>query len=196
VTDASLTTGGNSALSTKLDVGGTGAPFINFDNVVANFIKGGVMTLVPPSGFYGWCLPPGSTYAFSGVVRGYPGADASVDVTPRVALMNGVGQVNGYTNGSVISTVTGASTSFCVTGAMPPVTGGVYVQPQFNVTDASVTDAAGFYVDQLQFEITPTGACTAWEYGQGQPIVGVRNSGESVPRILRTDMTYVAVEVT
>lgn len=50
--------------------------------------------------------------------------------------------------------------------------------------------------DQLQFELTPTGTCTQWEYGQGQPLVGVRNEGERVPRILRTDMNYVAVEVT
>jgi hypothetical protein len=196
VTDASLTTGGNGALSTKLDVGGTGGPFINFDNVMANWAKGGVLSLTPPPGLYGFCLPPGATYAFSGYVRGYPGTDSSVDVTPRVALMNGVGAVGSTVNGSVISTVTGSATSFCVTGVVPPVTGAVYVAPQIVISDASVTDAAGVYLDQLQFELTPTGACTTWEYGQGQPFVGVRNENESVPRILRTDMNYIAVEVT
>jgi hypothetical protein len=196
VTDSSLTTGGNGALSTKLDVGGTGAPYINFDNVIGNFAKGGVLTVSTPTGLYGFCLPPGATYAFSGYVRGYPGSDASVDATPRVALMNGVGAVGSTVNGTVISTVTGSATSFCVTGVVPPVTGAVYVSPQIVISDASVTDQAGLYLDQLQFELTPTGACTTWEYGQGQPFVGVRAENESVPRILRTDVNYIAVEVT
>lgn len=196
VTDASLTTGGNSALSTKLDVGGTGGPFINFDNVLANWAKGGVLTLAPSTGLYGYCLPPGATYAFSGYIRGYVGTDSSVDATPRVALMNGVGAVGSTVNGTVISTVTGSATSFCVTGVVPPVTGAVYVSPQIVISDASVTDQSGLFVDQLQFELTPTGACTTWEYGQGQPFVGVRAENETVPRILRTDMNYVAVEVT
>lgn len=198
VTDSSLTTGGLSALSTKLDVGGTGAPFINFDNVQANFAKGGVLTVSAPTGLYGFCLPPGMTYAFSGYVRGYPGSDASVDVTPRLALMNGVGAVGSTVNGTVITTVTGSAVSFCVTGVVPsPVTGGAtYIAPQIVISDASVTDQSGLYLDQLQFELTPTGTCTEWEYGQGQPLVGVRNDNESVPRILRTDMNYIAVEVT
>ena len=51
-------------------------------------------------------------------------------------------------------------------------------------------------LDKLQLEFTDVNACTTWEYGQGQPLVGVRAEGETVPRILRTDMTYVAVEVT
>jgi len=52
------------------------------------------------------------------------------------------------------------------------------------------------WLDQLQLEITPTGACTQWEYGQGQPLVSVRSDNESVSRILRTNVNYVAVEVT
>jgi len=60
----------------------------------------------------------------------------------------------------------------------------------------SSTKQTILWVDQLQLEITPTGQCTAWEYGQGQPLVAVRSDSENVPRILRTNMNYVAVEVT
>lgn len=61
---------------------------------------------------------------------------------------------------------------------------------------ASQIPTPSVLLDKLQLEFTDTNTCTTWEYGQGQPLVGVRNERESVPRILRTDMTYVAVEVT
>jgi len=60
----------------------------------------------------------------------------------------------------------------------------------------STTKPTIVWLDQLQLEITPTGACTQWEYGQGQPLVSVRSDNESVSRILRTNVNYVAVEVT
>lgn len=197
VIDSSLTTGGLSALSSRIDTSGTGSPFMYFDNAAANFAHGGGLTLVPPTGLYGWCLPPGATYAFSGVVRGFAAADAAITITPRIVMLNSVGGQVSIVNGTAINTVTGSSTSFCLTGAMPQVSGGTfYASPQFIVSDASVTDQSGVYIDQLQLELTLTGQCTQWEYGQGQPLVAVRSTSEVIPRVLRTNMSYVCVEVT
>jgi hypothetical protein len=195
ITDASLTTGANNAVSTRVESGGFGAPTTSFDNVTINWAKGGVLTLPPPTGLYGFCLPPGATYAFSGIVRGYGGQDISVDVTPRVQLLNSVGVQTGLVNGATITTVTGSSSSFCVTGTVPSGTT-PYVLPGLSVSDASVTDQGGLFIDQLQFELTPTGGCTTWEYGQGQPFVGVRAERETVPRILRTTVNFTIMEVT
>lgn len=197
VTDSSLTTGGNGAMSSMMDTSGSGSPFINFDNVVANWATGGVLQLTPPTLLPGWSLPANGAFAFSGTVRGFSAADASVAVIPRVAFLNGAGQYTSVINGTTINTVTGTSTSFCVTGTMPSVTGTgapVYARPEFVVS--GVTDQSGLYIDMLQFELTPTGQCTTWEYGQGQPYVSVRNESESVPRVLRTNMGYICVEVT
>ena len=197
VTDASLTTGGNSAMSSMLDTSGTGSPFTNFDNAVANWATGGVLTLTPPTLLPGWALPPNAAFAFSGTVRGFAAADASIAVVPRVAFLNGAGQYTSVINGTTINTATGTSASFCVTGTMPAVTGTgtpVYARPEFVVS--GVVDQSGVFIDMLQFELTPTGQCTTWEYGQGQPYVSVRNDSESVPRVLRTNMGYVCVEVT
>jgi hypothetical protein len=156
--------------------------------------NGGVLKLTTPTQLYGWCLPVGSGFAFSGSVRSNPSVDNTFDVTPRVVLMNGTGVVQSTISGVVITTVTGGWQTFCVTGVIPSGTGGVYIQPQLSVTGNSVSGTAVLLIDQLQLENRAT--CTTWEYGQGQPLVGVRPDGESVPRILRTTVGYVAVEVT
>lgn len=196
LTDASLTTGANNAVSTRVETGGSGTPFINFDNITVNWPKGGILSLPPVTGLYGFCLPPGATYAFSGTVRGYGGQDISVDITPRVQLLSGAGTQVGLVNGATITTVTGSSTSFCVTGTVPSGATAPYVLPQFIVADGTVTDQSGVFIDQLQFELTPTGGCTTWEYGQGQGFVSIKADRETVPRITRTNVSFVIAEVT
>ncbi len=195
ITDSSLTTGSNNAVSSMIQTGATGTRFMNFDSFTVNWPKGGVLTLLPPTNLYGFCLPPGATYAFSGMVRGYGGQDITVDITPRVQLLNGAGIQVGLVNGTTISTVTGSSTAFCVTGVVPAGTT-PYELPGFIISDASVTDQGGVFIDQLQFEVTPTGACTTWEYGQGQPFVGIQAGRETIPRILRTTVGFTILEVT
>lgn len=195
ITDASLTTGSNNAVSTRVESGGFGTPITSFDNLTVNWAKGGILTLPPRTNLYGFCLPPGLTYAFSGVVRGYGGQDISVDITPRVQLLNSAGVQTGLINGAAITTVTGASASFCVTGTVPSAAT-PYVLPGFTISDASVTDQGGVFIDQLQLEITATGGCTQWEYGQGQALTAIRSDRETVPRILRTNVSFIITEVT
>jgi hypothetical protein len=129
-----------------------------------------------------------------------PITDITVQLTPRIAFLNGSGAVQSYANGSVINTVTGAAQQFCVTATIPTGTGGVYLEPQLMVTGSSVTGTSIVYIDMLQLELTDpyatTPACTTWEYGQGQPLVGVRVGGESVPRIRRATLDFMIVEVT
>lgn len=163
--------------------------------------SGGVLRVVAPTGLYGWCLPPGTPVAFSGYVRQANAADISVDITPRIAFMNGAGQVQSYVNATVITTVTGSAQAFCLITTMPQVTGGVYLEPQFIVTGSSVTGTAIVLLDQLQLETglvtnTVLTACTTWEYGQGQPLVSVAVSGETVPRIRRATLGFTVMEVT
>ena len=156
--------------------------------------SGGLLRVVAPTGLYGWCAPVGSSVSFSGYVRGGNAADISVNVTPRIALLNGAGQVQSYASGAVITTVTGSTQSFCVTALIPSGTGGVYLEPQFIVTGSSVAGTAIVLLDQLQLELNTT--CTQWEYGQGQPLVGVSVSSESVPRIRRSTISFGIAEVT
>lgn len=152
-----------------------------------------VMRVVTPTGLYGFCIPSSKVVAFSGWVKAGSAPDPSVQVSARLVYMNGVGAVQSTVIGPIIITVTGSSgwQSFCITGI-----GGTYIEPQFIVTGGSVSAQAKIHFDQLQLEITDVGTCTQWEYGQGQPLVGVRNDGETVPRILRTTMNYIAMEVT
>jgi len=158
--------------------------------------SGGLLRVVAPSGLYGWCMPINARFAFSGYIKQGIGADISVSATPRVVLMNGSGQVQSIVSGTTIVTVTGAAQAFCVTGTVPVASLGTYLEPQISVTGASVTGASVVLLDQLQFEIAPTGQCSTWEYGQGQQLVSVRVDGETVPRVLRSSIGYVITEVT
>lgn len=157
--------------------------------------------LVSQTGLYGFCLPPGKVVAFSGWTKlSSTSLDPVVTATPSLVWMNGVGAVQSTVVGTSVLAVTGSSgvgwQKFCVTGIVPTGSAGVYLDPQIVLTNASIGAQVGVLLDQLQLEITATGACTDWEYGQGQPLVGVRAENEVVPRILRTDMTYTVVEVT
>jgi hypothetical protein len=157
------------------------------------------------TGLYGFCLPPTATsakkFAFSGYVKlGSTSLDSSAQVTPTVVFMNGVGAVQSTLSGATVTAVTGTAgtgwQAFCVTGSVPSGQSGVYLEPRFQAVNSTITAQTVFLFDQLQLEIIDGTTCTTWEYGQGQPLVSVRNDGESVPRILRTSMSYVAVEVT
>lgn len=197
ITDSSITTGTIWGTGNRQETGNTnGTQFQDWDNFSLNVVTGDVLSLTPPTNLYGWCLPPGATYAFSGQVRGTVNTDSAVTMIPRVVQFNASGGSVGAVSGSVIGPVTGSWTSFCVTGSVPSGSVAPYLLPQFVVPNSSVSGSAGLLFDQLQLEITPTGQCTTWEYGQGQPFVGVRMDGETVPRILRTNMNFVAVEVT
>ena len=308
----------------------------------------GVLRVPTQTNLYGFCMPPGATFAFSGLLQSSAASEGvSVPVMPQVVFMNGSGSMQSTVRNGIITAVTGAPQSFCVTGVVPVGASGTYLEPQFVVTgsavtgilnanpyletnannwtgsgvavsrDNSITPPEGSYAllltpdgvtstpfatseeiavvpghqyeysawlrvssggslardvgvrwydsshatistvttsqtptptvwtryqpvvitpplnaayarlitfgpgvlaaantwrldafmlrtqrpttimfDQLQLEITPTGACTQWEYGQGQPLVSVRSDSESVPRILRTTVGYIAVEVT
>jgi|SRR5690349_4998466 len=141
--------------------------------------------------------PPTSNFLYFDEARfRQPATDISVAATPRVVLMDGSGVVQSTINGTTINTVTGSGQSFCVTGQVPVGTGGVYLEPQISVSQASVTGSADVLIDQLQLEKTIIPGCTTWEYGQGQPLVSVRSDGETVPRVLRTNVNYICVEVT
>jgi hypothetical protein len=159
------------------------------------------MRVVAPTGLYGWCVPPGTSVAFSGYVRQGNAADISVNITPRIAFMNGTGQVQSYASAPVITTVTGSVQAFCLLTTVPTGTGGVYLEPQFSVTGSSVTGTAIIMLDQLQLETGLTAgaalsACSVWEYGQGQPLVSVAVSNEVVPRVRRSTLTFTVIEVT
>jgi len=163
--------------------------------------SGGILRVVAPTGLYGWCVPPGTSVAFSGYVRQGNAADISVDITPRIAFMNGAGQVQSYVSAPVITTVTGSAQAFCLLTTVPTGTGGVYLEPQFSVTGSSVAGTAIIMLDQLQLETGLTAgaalsACSVWEYGQGQPLVSVAVSNEVVPRVRRSTLTFTVIEVT
>lgn len=198
VIDTALTTGTRAGFGVRRETSNSnGTTNVDFDNfTITSPLGGGPLKLVPPSGLYGWCLPPSKVFAFSGYVTG-AASNTGVTVTPQVVLMNGTGSVQSTISGSAITPVTGAAQSFCITGSVPVGTGGVYVQPQFSLAGSLTSPViASTLIDKLQFELIDGTVCTTWEYGQGQPLVGVRAENESIPRILRTDMTYVAVEVT
>jgi hypothetical protein len=160
-----------------------------------------VLHIVSPTGLYGFCLPPSKIVAFSGWVKlGSASLDPSVQITPQLVFMNGSGAVQSTVSGAPITAVTGTAGSgwqaFCVTGSVPAGQAGVYLDPTITALNSTINQTTSILIDQLQLELTPTGTCTQWEYGQGQPLVSVRSDGESVPRILRTDLGFVAVEVT
>lgn len=158
-----------------------------------------------PTGLYGFCVPPTSQsskrVAFSGYVKlASTSLDNSAQVTPQIVFMNGSGAVQSTLSGAVITAVTGTAGSgwqtFCVTGSVPTGTAGMYLEPQFVALNSTMTAQTTFLFDMLQLEIIDGTTCTQWEYGQGQPLVSVRSDSESVPRILRTSMNFIAVEVT
>ena len=107
-------------------------------------VTGAVGTLRMPAqtGLYGFCLPPGATFAFSGQIRSGAPVDAATGtlvVTPRLVLMNATGAIQSTVSGSTVSAVTGSATSFCVTGTVPVGVGGVFIEPQFTVPAAQIT---------------------------------------------------------
>lgn len=158
-----------------------------------------------PTGLYGFCAPPTATsskrVAFSGYVKlASTSLDSSAQVTPIIVFMNGTGSVQSTLSGAVITAVTGTAGSgwqaFCVTGSVPSGQSGVYLEPRFQAVNATLTAQTVFLFDQLQLEIIDGTTCTQWEYGQGQPLVGFRADSEGVPRVLRTNVNFIAVEVT
>lgn len=158
-----------------------------------------------PTGLHGFCIPPTSQsskqVAFSGYVKlASTSLDSSVQVTPQMVFMNGTGSVQSTVSGATVTAVTGSAgvgwQAFCVTGSVPAGQPGVYLEPRFAAVNSTFGAQATFLFDQLQLEIIDGTVCTQWEYGQGQPLVGVRMDDESVPRILRTNMNFIAVEVT
>ena len=56
----------------------------------------------------------------------------------------------------------------------------VYVVPRIKVSAASVSSAADLFFDELQLQ--PMNALSAWEPGQGQPIVSIVDLKEVVVR--------------
>jgi hypothetical protein len=163
------------------------------------------MHVVPPTGLYGFCLPPtaqsAKNVAFSGYVKlASTTLDNSAQIIPQMVFMNGVGAVQSTLSGVTITAVTGTAGSgwqtFCVTGSVPTGQSGVYLEPRFFAVTGSISAQTAFLFDKLQLEIIDGTTCTTWEYGQGQPLVGVRSDSETVPRILRTSMNFIAVEVT
>lgn len=100
----------------------------------------GVLRVPSPTGLYGFCMPPGVTFAFSGLLQSSAaGEGVSVPVMPQVVLMNGIGAVQSTVRNSVITAVTGAPQSFCVVGIVPTGSAGVYLEPQFAVTGSGVS---------------------------------------------------------
>ena len=151
---------------------------------------GGRMDVVAPSGLGGWILPNLLPVAFSGQVIAVN--DPAITVFPRLTFMNGAGgTVISAVTGTAINAVTGSWTTFCVTGIVPT---GSKLVPNFFVTANTVTNGAGLGFDKMQLEQGNT--CTTWEYGDGQPIVAVRVSSETVERIRRATLTFELIEVT
>jgi len=166
---------------------------------------GTTMYVKSPTGLYGFCAPPTATsakkVAFSGYVKlASTSLDNSAQVTPNIVFMNGLGAVQSTLSGATVTAVTGTAGSgwqaFCVTGSVPSGQSGVYLEPRFATVNSTITAQTVFLFDQLQLEIIDGTTCTQWEYGQGQPLVSVRSDGENVPRVLRSTLNYIAVEVT
>lgn len=100
----------------------------------------GVLRVPSPTGLYGFCLPPGATFAFSGqLLSTAAGEGVSVAVMPQVVFMNGAGAVQSTVRNGIITAVTGTPQAFCVTGIVPTGSAGVYAEPQFAVTGTAVT---------------------------------------------------------
>lgn len=194
IADSSLTTGTAWGALARLETGNTnGTAFFHFDNFSLNTVQNDSIDLAAPTGLHGWCLPPNAVYAFSGYVKS---SQSTATITPQVVQLDTSGFRVGAVSGSAISAVSGSWQSFCVTGVVPSGTVAPYLRPRLTMVGGVYDVGPTVLLDKLQFEITPIEQCTEWEYGQGQPLVGVRSAGESVPRILRTNMSYIAVEVT
>lgn len=192
-TDSDLTTGTQWGVLGRTESGNTNTSMIyEVDNFSLVTYQDDVLDLVAPTNLYGWCLPPGATYAFSGNVRA---VGSTATVYPQVVQFSASGLQIGSVSGTGISAVSGSWQSFCVTGVVPAGTT-PYLRPRIAMIGVSYDVGPTLLVDKLQFELTPTGQCSTWEYGQGQPLVGVRSDSETVPRILRTSVGYIAVEVT
>lgn len=166
---------------------------------------GTTMYVKSPTGLFGFCIPPTSLSSKRVALSGYvklasTSTDVSAQVTPTLVFMNGQGAVQSTLSGATITAVPGTAgtgwQAFCVTGSVPSGQSGVYMEPRFAAVNSTLTAQTVFLFDQLQLEIIDGTTCTQWEYGQGQPFVSVRNDSESVPRILRSSMNYIAVEVT
>lgn len=151
----------------------------------------GVLTLEPPTGLVGWSIPSGTNWAFSGSLRS-SGVDTSIQLAPVLTWKTAGGIQSGpAVTGSSVVLNSSAWQDFCVTGTAP-VDGLVTIQ--LVVSSASVTGTGTVLVDRLQFEQGST--CTTWEYGQGQPFVGIQAGSETIPRILRTNVGFTILEVT
>lgn len=156
-------------------------------------VQYGVLTLDAPTGLYGWSIPAGTNWAFSGWLRTSTG-DVNVAVTPRIVWKDLTGAQSGpAVSGSSVAVVDTSWQSFCVTGAAP---GDMFLTVQLVTSSASVTGSAGatVLVDELQLEMNDE--CTTWEYGQGQALVAIRAERETIPRILRTNVGFTLIEVT
>jgi hypothetical protein len=151
----------------------------------------GVLTLDPPTGLLGWSIPSGTSWAFSGSLRS-SGGDTTIQLAPVLTWKTTGGIQSGpAVTGSTVTLNDSAWQSFCVTGSAP-IDG--FVTIQLVASSASVTGTGTVLVDQLQFE--QGSSCTTWEYGQGQPLVGIRADSETIPRILRTNVGFTILEVT
>lgn len=126
----------------------------------------GQLRVTTPTGLYGFCAPPGATFAFSGQIRSGGPADGpggALMVTPQVVFMNGVGAVQSTVRASgqtAVLAVTGSATSFCVTGLVPSAPTGTYFEPQFIITGApsvGVMNANPYFETDVS-NWTPTGA--------------------------------------
>jgi hypothetical protein len=154
-------------------------------------VTSGVLSFIAPTDLFGWATPSGAPWAFQGQLLG-GGNDGIVTVTPVWQWMTALGAVTAQVSGTAIVTNTSTWQGFCVTGTAPQ---DGFLNPKLVITPASSTDTGIVYVDALQLEISSIG-CTPWQYGQGQPLVSVQAGTESVPRILRSSMSYALVEVT
>lgn len=197
VTSSTLSSSTNDSLQGERALGWTMTPPVTGTS--------SVLHVKSPTGLYGFCIPPTSqsskNIAFSGYVKlASTSLDASAQVAPNLVFMNGVGSVQSTVSGATLTAVTGTAgtgwQAFCVTGSVPAGQSGVYVEPQFAAVNSTITGNLTFLFDKLQLEIIDGTTCTQWEYGQGQPLVSVRSDSESVPRILRTNMNFICVEVT
>lgn len=153
-------------------------------------VTSGILTLTAPPSLSAWATPAGESWTFSGQLRG-GGTDPTVDVQLTLRWLDAsLAQVS-ETLGATVTLGAGAWSSLVASGACPA--GAVYLVPRVKVAAASVTATADVYLDSLQLE--RASAASAWMPGEGQPLVSITEMPESVPYILRRDLSVTLVEV-
>jgi len=102
-------------------------------------VTSGVLNLDPPQGLFGFPIPAGTPWTWSGQVSsaGLP----SVTITPVLSWRRADGSEVSATSGTPVAAVVGAWTAFSVSLGTPPA-GALYVRPQLRITPGVLVTAA------------------------------------------------------